>query len=89
MPFLRSPGSSKSIEFSALEARTMFCAEHNGLAIDPTVILRNKQSSPILHTLSTLTVPALNSRVTAADGMADCFNFHQTPLNPPAAIPGA
>ena len=65
MPFLRSPGSSKSIEFSALEARTMFCAEHNGLAIDPTVILRNKQSSPILHTLSTLTVPALNSRVGA------------------------
>jgi phospholipase C len=34
------------------------------------------------------TLPALNSRVTAADGMADCFNFHQTPLKPPAAIPG-
>jgi phospholipase C len=34
-------------------------------------------------------LPALNSRVTAADGMTDCFDFHQTPLGPPPAKPGA
>ena len=33
-------------------------------------------------------LPALNSRVTSADGMADCFNFSQTPLPPPSAKPG-
>jgi phospholipase C len=33
-------------------------------------------------------LPALNSRVTSADGMADCFDFSQTPLTPPVAKPG-
>jgi phospholipase C len=33
-------------------------------------------------------LPALNNRVTNADGMTDCFNFNQTPLPPPTATPG-
>jgi hypothetical protein len=32
-------------------------------------------------------LPPLNSRVTGADGMADCFDFHQSPLPPPATKP--
>jgi phospholipase C len=33
----------------------------------------------------TFSLPPLNSRVSAADGMADCFNFNQPPLKPPVA----
>jgi phospholipase C len=29
-------------------------------------------------------LPSLNARTTAADGMADCFDFNQAPLPPPA-----
>lgn len=57
---------SKLIEFLPLEPRTLLCSYHSdGLAIDPTVIHRDKQpggGDAILRTLPNLNVPAYNSR---------------------------
>jgi phospholipase C len=32
---------------------------------------------------TTLGLPSLNKRTTAADGMTDCFDYSQKPLQPP------